>query len=189
MESRQAGSHLLVLVPGERLGGQDEPVLLGASLHDADVDGQPAFPDHLRRQRRVTGGEREKGAGRQEEGGVGSSQSIRLLQWQRETPSEEECDRRERCSKILPAQLWNCIFYVLTYLFLVCQFTVTLKSKDSEMPEWMDGWRKCKNKRQTITQRVSFAWLELSWKREAFPTQVRPRATGRMALRQQKRCE
>lgn len=43
------GRYLLVLVPGERLGRQHEPVLLGAALHDADVvDGQPAPADHLR---------------------------------------------------------------------------------------------------------------------------------------------
>ena len=42
-------AHLLILVPGERLGRQHEPVLLGAALHDADVvDGQPAPADHLR---------------------------------------------------------------------------------------------------------------------------------------------
>lgn len=89
---RDCESHLLVFVPGQRLGGQDEPVLLGASLHDADVDGQPAFPDHLQRrerpQQRVTGREGCRGRGE-------SPQSIRLLQWQQETPSEEECDHRE----------------------------------------------------------------------------------------------
>ena len=42
-------AHLLILVPGERLGRQHEPILLGAALHDADVvDGQPAPADHLR---------------------------------------------------------------------------------------------------------------------------------------------
>lgn len=41
-------SHLVILVPGQGLGGEHEPVLLGSSLHDADVvDGQPALPDHL----------------------------------------------------------------------------------------------------------------------------------------------
>lgn len=45
----RAASHLVVFVPGQRLGGEDEPVLLGPSLHDPDVvDGQPALPDHLR---------------------------------------------------------------------------------------------------------------------------------------------
>ena len=45
-------THLIVLVPGQRLGGEDKPVLLGSSLHDADVvDGQPALPDHLRNDR------------------------------------------------------------------------------------------------------------------------------------------
>ncbi len=42
-------SHLIIFVPGQGLGGEDKPVLLGSSLHDADVvDGQPALPDHLR---------------------------------------------------------------------------------------------------------------------------------------------
>lgn len=42
-------SHLIILVPGQTLGGEYKPVLLGASLHDADViNGQPALPDHLR---------------------------------------------------------------------------------------------------------------------------------------------
>ena len=42
--------HLLIFVPGERLGRQHEPILLGAALHDADVvDGQPTPADHLRR--------------------------------------------------------------------------------------------------------------------------------------------
>lgn len=41
-------SHLVVFVPGQRLCGEDKPVLLRSSLHDADVvDGQPALPDHL----------------------------------------------------------------------------------------------------------------------------------------------
>jgi hypothetical protein len=41
-------SHLVVLKPGEALSRQDEPVLLGPALDDADVvDGQPAFTDHL----------------------------------------------------------------------------------------------------------------------------------------------
>ena len=39
--------HLLVFVPGERLSSQDKPVVLGSSLHDADVDGEPASADHL----------------------------------------------------------------------------------------------------------------------------------------------
>lgn len=41
--------HLLVFVPGERLSSQDKPVVLGSSLHDADVDGEPASADHLHR--------------------------------------------------------------------------------------------------------------------------------------------
>ena len=41
-------TRLVIFVPGQGLGGEDEPVLLGSSLHDADVvDGQPALPDHL----------------------------------------------------------------------------------------------------------------------------------------------
>lgn len=51
-------AHLVVFEPGEALGGQHEPVLLGSSLHDADVvDGQPAFADDLeeRRVQKVTG--------------------------------------------------------------------------------------------------------------------------------------
>lgn len=41
-------THLVVFEPGEALGGQHEPVLLGSSLHDADVvDSQPAFADDL----------------------------------------------------------------------------------------------------------------------------------------------
>lgn len=54
-------SHLLIFVPGQRLGGQDKPVLLGASLHDADVDGEPAFADHLCGE--VDGAERDGGGG------------------------------------------------------------------------------------------------------------------------------
>lgn len=43
-----AAAHLVVFVPGQGLGGEDEPVLLGSALHDADVvDGQPALPDDL----------------------------------------------------------------------------------------------------------------------------------------------
>ena len=42
-------SHLIVFIPGQRFCGEDKPVLLGSSLHDADVvDGQPTFPYHLR---------------------------------------------------------------------------------------------------------------------------------------------
>lgn len=45
----RAASYLVVFVPGQRLCGEHKPVLLGSSLHDADVvDGQPALPDHLR---------------------------------------------------------------------------------------------------------------------------------------------
>lgn len=41
-------AHLVILEPGQALGGQHEPVLLRSSLHDADViDGQPALTDHL----------------------------------------------------------------------------------------------------------------------------------------------
>lgn len=44
-----AASHLVVFVPGQRLGGEHKPVFLRSSLHDPDVvDGQPALPDHLR---------------------------------------------------------------------------------------------------------------------------------------------
>ena len=39
--------YLLIFIPGERLGRQDEPVVLGSSLHDTDVDGEPASADHL----------------------------------------------------------------------------------------------------------------------------------------------
>lgn len=43
-----AASHLVIFVPGQGLGGEHKPVLLGSSLHDPDVvDGQPALPDHL----------------------------------------------------------------------------------------------------------------------------------------------
>lgn len=43
-----SATHLLVLVPGQRLSRQHKPVLLGATLHQADVvDGQPAPADHL----------------------------------------------------------------------------------------------------------------------------------------------
>lgn len=41
------GFYLLVFEPGQRLCGQDEPVVFGAPLHDADVDGEPASTDHL----------------------------------------------------------------------------------------------------------------------------------------------
>lgn len=42
-------THLVVLVPGERFGCQNEPVLFSATFHDADVvDCQPALPDDLR---------------------------------------------------------------------------------------------------------------------------------------------
>lgn len=41
-------SYLIVLVPWEVLSRQDEPVLFGATLHDANVvDGEPALADHL----------------------------------------------------------------------------------------------------------------------------------------------
>lgn len=41
-------THLIILVPGQGLGREDEPVLFGSPLHDADVvDCQPALPDHL----------------------------------------------------------------------------------------------------------------------------------------------
>lgn len=41
--------YLIIFVPGQRLSSQDEPVLFGSALHDADVvDGEPAFTDHLR---------------------------------------------------------------------------------------------------------------------------------------------
>lgn len=53
-------THLVVFEPGEALGGQHEPVLLGSSLHDADVvDGQPAFADDLEesRSQKVTSSE------------------------------------------------------------------------------------------------------------------------------------
>lgn len=43
-----AAAHLVVFVPGQGLGGEDEPVLLCSALHDANVvDGQPALPDDL----------------------------------------------------------------------------------------------------------------------------------------------
>lgn len=83
-EQTDSESHLLVFVPGQRLGGQDEPVLLGAPLHNADVDGQPAFPDHLHSKGVTTaeGDGGERGAGREggreagrKEGGSGLSQS------------------------------------------------------------------------------------------------------------------
>lgn len=39
---------LLVLVPGQILGREDEPIVPGASLHDAQVgDGHVALADHL----------------------------------------------------------------------------------------------------------------------------------------------
>lgn len=42
-------TYLVILVPGQILGSQHKPILLGASLHDADVvDGQPALPDDLK---------------------------------------------------------------------------------------------------------------------------------------------
>lgn len=41
-------TYLVILVPGQILGGQHKPILLGAPLHDTDVvDGQPALPDDL----------------------------------------------------------------------------------------------------------------------------------------------
>lgn len=40
--------YLIVFVPGQSLCGQDEPVLFGSALHDADVvDGEPTFANHL----------------------------------------------------------------------------------------------------------------------------------------------
>lgn len=67
------GRYLLVLVPGERLGRQHEPVLLGAALHDADVvDGQPAPADHLR-----AGG--AGGSGWGEEGATGYRRPLLVL--------------------------------------------------------------------------------------------------------------
>lgn len=39
--------YLLIFVPGERLSSQDKPVVLGSSLHDTDVYGEPASADHL----------------------------------------------------------------------------------------------------------------------------------------------
>lgn len=40
--------HLIILEPGEALSREDEPVLLGSALHNADVvDGQPALPYNL----------------------------------------------------------------------------------------------------------------------------------------------
>lgn len=50
-------THLLVLVPGQRLSRQHKPVLLGATLHQADVvDGQPAPADHLGNRVWLSGG-------------------------------------------------------------------------------------------------------------------------------------
>ena len=41
-------THLVIFVPGQILGGQHKPILLGAPLHDANiVDSQPALPDDL----------------------------------------------------------------------------------------------------------------------------------------------
>lgn len=41
-------AYLVVLIPGQALRSEDEPVSLGASFHDADVaDGQPPLADHL----------------------------------------------------------------------------------------------------------------------------------------------
>jgi hypothetical protein len=43
-------THLIILVPGQILSSQHKPVLLGASLHDADVvDGQPPLSNDLER--------------------------------------------------------------------------------------------------------------------------------------------
>lgn len=40
--------HLIILEPGKALSREDEPVLLGSTLHNADVaDGQPALPYNL----------------------------------------------------------------------------------------------------------------------------------------------
>ena len=39
---------LFILVPGDVLGGEDEPVIPAAPLHDSQVvDRHVAFPDHL----------------------------------------------------------------------------------------------------------------------------------------------
>ena len=45
-------TNLLVLVPGQRLRGQHEPVLFRPALHNTDVDGQPTTSDHLQVQGR-----------------------------------------------------------------------------------------------------------------------------------------
>jgi len=48
VQKRQCVCYLVVFVPRQGLCGQDEPVLFGSTLHDADVvDGEPAFTDHL----------------------------------------------------------------------------------------------------------------------------------------------
>lgn len=47
-KATEDSTHLVVLEPGQALSSQHKPVLLGSSLHDADVvDGQPAFANDL----------------------------------------------------------------------------------------------------------------------------------------------
>lgn len=40
-------NYLLVFKPGQGLGSEDKPVVLGPSLHDTDVYVEPASADHL----------------------------------------------------------------------------------------------------------------------------------------------
>lgn len=41
-------AYLIIFIPGQAFGSQDEPVPLGASFHDPNVaDGEPALADHL----------------------------------------------------------------------------------------------------------------------------------------------
>lgn len=48
-------AHLIILEPGQALRSQHKPVLLGSTLHDADVvDRQPAFADDLSEGQEVT---------------------------------------------------------------------------------------------------------------------------------------
>lgn len=42
-----AHPYFFIFVPGKGLCSEDEPVVLGASLHDANVDCQPASTDNL----------------------------------------------------------------------------------------------------------------------------------------------